>query len=88
MNRTATLKLSNGSYRNSAPEPEASNFRIGARSDASHAIGIPGLTCDGGSAKPQRSPIHTLAPSRSMSTALVDHQLRPAGSFAQFSIEV
>src|SRR5262249_30518974 len=49
--------------------------------------GAPGVICEGGRASPQRSPTHTLVPSGSMPTALVDPQVRPSGSWPQFSME-
>ena len=48
---------------------------------------MPGFICDGAANIPQRSATHTLRPSRSMSTPLVEPHTRPSGIFAQFSIE-
>src|ERR1044072_8367249 len=67
--------------------PDASNLRIGSSVDSAQANGAPGLICDGGLASPQRSPTHTLVPSGSIATALVDPHFRPSGSCPQFSIE-
>src|ERR1700733_4455840 len=55
--------------------PAASNLMIGARAEPAQELA------------PQRSATHTLVPSRSMSTALVEPHARPSGSVAQFSIE-
>ena len=41
---------------------------------------------EGGANEPQRSATQTLTPSRSMSTAFVEPQVRPSGNLAQFSI--
>jgi hypothetical protein len=67
--------------------PDASNLRIGSSCDPSQANGTPGFICDGAANTPQRSATHTLRPSRSMSTPLVEPHTRPSGIFAQFSIE-
>src|SRR6266540_1391562 len=67
--------------------PDASNLRTGARLEPSQANGCPGRIWLGGAKAPQRSPTHTLVPSRSMSTAEVEPQMRPSGIFAQFSID-
>jgi hypothetical protein len=66
--------------------PDASNLRIGGRFEPSQANGVPGFISEGGANAPQRSATQTLLPSGSMSTPLVEPQLRPSGSFAQFSI--
>src|SRR5689334_10061329 len=52
--------------------PESSNFRIGA------TLSLPAQEF-----APHRSPTQMLLPSRSISTALVDPQVLPSGSFAQ-----
>jgi len=67
--------------------PEASNFRIGSSFDSAQANGAPGLICVGGRVSPRRSPTHTLVPSGSIATALVEPQTRPSGNRPQFSIE-
>src|SRR5262249_11772337 len=66
--------------------PEASNFRIGGNGESEQANGRPGFIIDGGANEPQRSATQTLTPSRSMSTAFVEPQVRPSGNLAQFSI--
>src|SRR5215468_8356274 len=67
--------------------PEASNLRIGGRFEPSQANGVPGFISEGGANAPQRSATHTLVPSGSIPTPLVEPQLRPSGSFAQFSTD-
>src|SRR5262249_52756795 len=67
--------------------PDASNLRIGSSGEPSQANGCPGFMSDGGANAPQRSATHTLVPSGSMPTPLVEPQLRPSGNFAQFSTD-
>ena len=47
---------------------------------------MPGFMSEGGANAPQRSATHTLVPSGSMSTPLVEPHVRPSGSVPQFSI--
>jgi hypothetical protein len=54
--------------------------------ESEQANGLPGFISEGGANAPQRSATQTLVPSGSTSTPLVEPQLRPSGSFAQFSI--
>src|SRR5512142_250648 len=54
--------------------PEASNLRIGGSLLPAHELA------------PQRSATQMLAPSRSISTALVDPHMRPSGSLNQLSM--
>ena len=54
--------------------------------ESEQANGRPGFIIEGGANEPQRSATQTLTPSRSMSTAFVEPQVRPSGKLAQFSI--
>ncbi|MEJ0074806.1 MAG: hypothetical protein WDO17_05045 [Alphaproteobacteria bacterium] len=47
---------------------------------------MPGVIWFGGRTSPQRSATHTLAPSGSTATALVEPHLRPSGSSPQFAM--
>src|SRR5260370_35126971 len=83
-----------GNTSNPAPKlftnlPDESNLRTGSRSDPSQLKGTPGCIWDAGTkpCAPQRSSTHTLDPSGSISTALVDPQMRPGGSFPHPSIQ-
>src|SRR3984893_6505878 len=66
--------------------PETTNFRMGGNGESEQANGSPGFIIEGGANEPQRSATQTLTPSRSMSTAFVEPQVRPSGNLAQFSI--
>src|SRR5262245_52670697 len=67
--------------------PDGSNLSTGSRFEPPQPNGWVMSTRDGGRASPQRSATHTLVPSRSIATALVEPQARPCGSVPQFSIE-
>src|ERR1043166_3644725 len=68
--------------------PDASNFKIGGKTEPSQTKGSPGLACDGRVKPftPQRSATQTLEPSRSISTPPVAPQARPSGIVPQFAI--